>query len=228
MKSHQTNCLRIFIFQIVHYIGGLVGLILTGIFAQQEVIALSYNEGDVVPLGGWLDGNFIQLPIQMAAIVTVSIWSFVVTYIILVVINKIPFLRLRLNDEAEMMGVDWSEMGERAYAYLPMTESGEFITPNGNSTSADVAQGVVVKRIPDIIEQPSEGKDMGGIKLQDIDLSNSSNFFSLDGSRHQRRSPSPSPSVDTDSTRKASSGSNDFASSSTYGSKKQQKARATD
>lgn len=197
---------------------------MTGIFAQQDIIALSYNEGDSVPLGGWLDGNFIQLPIQMAAIVTVSVWSFVVTYIILIVINKIPFLRLRLNDEAEMMGVDWSEMGERAYAYLPVTESGDFITSNGNSTSADVAQGVVVKRVPEIIEQPADGNDIGGIKLQDLDLSNSSNFFSLEG---KRSPPSPSLSVRTDSTRKTSSGSGDFASSSTYTSKKQQKARAT-
>jgi Amt family ammonium transporter len=174
-----------------------------------------------------LDGNFIQVPIQLAAIVTVSVWSFVVTYIILVVINKIPFLRLRLNDEAEMMGVDWSEMGERAYAYLPMTESGEFIAPNGNSTSADVAQGVVVKRVPDIIEQPAEsGGDLGGIKLQDMDLANTPSFFQLDGKRNNDRSPSGS--VRTDSTRKGSSGINDGASSSTYSSKKQQKARAID
>jgi hypothetical protein len=213
----------------VHYIGGLVGLILTGIFAQQDIIALSYNEGDTVPLGGWLDGNFIQLPIQLAAIVTVSVWSFVVTYIILVVINKIPFLRLRLNDEAEMMGVDWAEMGERAYAYLPVTESGDFITPNATSTSADVAKGVVVKRIPDLIEEPVEGKDMGGIKLQDMDLSNSANFFSLDG--RPRPPLSPTLSARTDASRNASSGSsNGMASSSTTfnSSKQQQKAKAID
>ncbi|KAJ2964319.1 hypothetical protein NQZ79_g814 [Umbelopsis isabellina] len=225
-KYHFDDALDVF---AVHYIGGLVGLILTGIFAQQDIIALSYNEGDTVPLGGWLDGNFIQLPIQLAAIVTVSVWSFVVTYIILVVINKIPFLRLRLNDEAEMMGVDWAEMGERAYAYLPLTESGDFISPNATSTSADVAKGVVVKRIPDIIEDPADGKDMGGIKLQDMDLSNSSNFFSLDG---RARPPlSPTLSARTDASRHASSGSsNDMASSSTTfnSSKQQQKAKAID
>ncbi|CAO3677370.1 unnamed protein product [Umbelopsis ramanniana] len=225
-KYHFDDALDVF---AVHYIGGLVGLVLTGIFAQQSVIALSYEEGETVPLGGWLDGNFIQVPIQLAAIVTVSVWSFVVTYIILVVINKIPFLRLRLNDEAEMMGVDSSEMGERAYAYLPMTESGEFIAPNGSSTSADVAQGVVVKRVPDIIEQPAEtGGDLGGIKLQDMDLANTPSFFQLDRNHNNDRSPSPSVSARTDSTRKGSSGINDGASSSTYSSKKQQKARAID
>ncbi|CAO3630523.1 unnamed protein product [Mucor fragilis] len=109
----------------VHYIGGLVGLVLTGIFAEQWVIALGYPVGtasDAMPKGGWLDGNWIQVPVQLAAIVSVSAWSFVVTYIILVVLNKIPSLKLRLADEDEIIGTDWAEMGERAYGYLPMDE----------------------------------------------------------------------------------------------------------
>ncbi|KAG0193550.1 hypothetical protein DFQ28_004670 [Apophysomyces sp. BC1034] len=106
----------------VHYIGGLVGLLLTGIFAQRSVIALEYPEGtplESITIGGWLDGNWIQVPIQLAAISAVSAWSFIVTYIILMVINKIPYLYLRLDDESEVMGTDMSEMGERAYGYLP-------------------------------------------------------------------------------------------------------------
>jgi Amt family ammonium transporter len=109
----------------VHYIGGLVGLVLTGVFAQQWVIALGYPENtplDQIPRGGWLDGNWMQVPIQLAAIGSVSAWSFVVTYIILVVLNKIPSLTLRLADEDEIIGTDWAEMGERAYGYLPMDE----------------------------------------------------------------------------------------------------------
>ncbi|KAI9305019.1 ammonium transporter AmtB-like domain-containing protein [Cunninghamella echinulata] len=109
----------------VHYIGGLVGLVLTGIFAQQSVIALGYPEGTPladIQKGGWLDGNWMQVPLQLLGIVVVSAWSFVVTYIILLVINLIPSLKLRLDDEAELMGTDWAEMGERAYAYLPFEE----------------------------------------------------------------------------------------------------------
>ncbi|KAI7872996.1 ammonium transporter AmtB-like domain-containing protein [Spinellus fusiger] len=109
----------------VHYIGGLVGLVLTGVFAQKSVIALGYPEGtdwNTIPMGGWLDGNWIQVPIQLAAIGAVSAWSFAVTYIILIVINLIPFLRLRLNDSDELVGTDWAEMGERAYGYLPFDE----------------------------------------------------------------------------------------------------------
>ncbi|KAF7730387.1 hypothetical protein EC973_002193 [Apophysomyces ossiformis] len=105
----------------VHYVGGLVGLLLTGVFAQKSVIALSYPENtpwESIPNGGWLDRNWIQVPVQLAAIAAVSAWSFVITYIILVVINKVPFLRLRVDDEAEVMGTDLAEMGERAYGYL--------------------------------------------------------------------------------------------------------------
>ncbi|KAI8078527.1 ammonium transporter AmtB-like domain-containing protein [Thamnidium elegans] len=109
----------------VHYIGGLVGLVLTGVFAEQWVIALGYPEGtplEDIPIGGWLDGNWMQVPIQLAAIASVSAWSFFVTYLILIVLNKIPFLTLRLADEDEIIGTDWAEMGERAYGYLPMDE----------------------------------------------------------------------------------------------------------
>ncbi|RCI03276.1 hypothetical protein CU098_012468 [Rhizopus stolonifer] len=109
----------------VHYIGGLVGLVLTGIFAEQWVIALGYPEGTPasdMPRGGWLDGHWMQVPVQLAAIVTISAWSFVMTYLILVVLNKIPSFKLRLADEDEIIGTDWAEMGERAYGYLPMDE----------------------------------------------------------------------------------------------------------
>lgn len=113
---------------LVHYIGGLVGLVLTGVFAQQNIIALGYPEGtslESIPIGGWLDGHWMQVPYQLAAIVSVSVWSFVVTYIILVIINKIPSLALRLVDEDEIIGTDWAQMGERAYGYLPFEEDEE-------------------------------------------------------------------------------------------------------
>lgn len=121
-KMHIDDCLDVF---GVHYVGGLIGLILTGVFAQKSVIALSYPVGTLdadIPNGGWLDGNWMQVPIQLAGIVAVSGWSFVITYIILLVLNKVPSLKLRLADEDEIIGTDWAEMGERAYGYLPMDE----------------------------------------------------------------------------------------------------------
>ncbi|KAI8885211.1 ammonium transporter [Backusella circina FSU 941] len=168
----------------VHYIGGLVGLVLTGIFAQRDVIALGYPEGtplDTIQIGGWLDGNWMQVPIQLAAIASVSGWSFVVTYIILVIINKIPALQLRLADEDEIIGTDWAQMGERAYGYLPFDE--ETGTPVSRRSNDDEVQQenvanpgsgqhnkksnfknlrkllmtdrtTVIKGVPDLIEEP--------------------------------------------------------------------------
>ncbi|KAF9347987.1 hypothetical protein BGX26_000559 [Mortierella sp. AD094] len=105
----------------VHYVGGLIGLLLTGIFAQQSIIALSYPPGATnVPHGGWLDGHYKQILVQMAAIGSVTAWSFVVTYIILYVMNKIPGLRLRLKDHEEEMGTDIAQMGESAYGFAPL------------------------------------------------------------------------------------------------------------
>ncbi|CAO3590585.1 unnamed protein product [Absidia cylindrospora] len=135
-RYHFDDALDAF---IIHYIGGLVGLILTGIFAQRSVIALGYSDDtplDTIQNGGWLDGNWMQVPIQLLGIVAVSAWSFGITYIILLIINLVPFLKLRLDDEAEALGTDWSEMGERAYAYLPFVEQQpEPRSPTSDSSS---------------------------------------------------------------------------------------------
>ncbi|KAF8936230.1 ammonium transporter AmtB-like domain-containing protein [Dissophora ornata] len=117
-KYHFDDALDVF---AVHYVGGLIGLILTGIFSQQSIIALSYPIGATnVPIGGWLDGNYKQVLIQLAAIGSVTVWSFVVTYGVLVLMNKIPGLRLRLEDHEEELGTDMAQMGETAYGFLPM------------------------------------------------------------------------------------------------------------
>src|SRR5689334_22300623 len=97
------------------------GLVLTGVFAQQSIIALSYPAGATnVPLGGMLDGNYRQILVQLAAIVSVTAWSFVVTYGILYLMDMFPGLRLRLKDHEEELGTDMAQMGETAYGFLPL------------------------------------------------------------------------------------------------------------
>jgi Amt family ammonium transporter len=94
---------------------------MTGIFAQQSIIGLSYPVGATdVPMGGWLDGNFQQVLVQLAAIGSVTGWAFFVTYGILWLMNKVPGLALRLEDHEEELGTDIAQMGETAYGYLPM------------------------------------------------------------------------------------------------------------
>lgn len=110
----------------VHYVGGIVGLLLTGIFAERYIISLGSPAGTLmsdVQIGGWLDGHWMQVPIQLAMIASVSGWSFVVTYLILIIINCFPYLRLRLADHDEHIGTDWAQMGERAYGYIQWEEA---------------------------------------------------------------------------------------------------------
>lgn len=98
----------------VHGIGGYVGCILTGMFADSQLATL---DGASVP-GGWIDHYWIQVPIQLASGTAAAGWAFVVSYIILWIMNKIPFLHLRLHKEAELVGADQAEHGEDAYEWV--------------------------------------------------------------------------------------------------------------
>ncbi|KAF9579211.1 hypothetical protein BGW38_004619, partial [Lunasporangiospora selenospora] len=76
----------------VHGVGGIIGNILTGIFAQSWVAAL---DGTTEIKGGWLDRNWIQVAYQLADSAAGLAWSFTVTFLILFIMNKIPGLALR-------------------------------------------------------------------------------------------------------------------------------------
>jgi Amt family ammonium transporter len=98
-----------------HAVGGIVGNILTGLFAQASVAAA---DGFTVIPGGWLDHNYRQLGIQLADSVSGLSYSFVMTTIILWIMHYIPGLSLRCDEETEIVGVDDAEMGEFAYDYV--------------------------------------------------------------------------------------------------------------
>lgn len=98
-----------------HAIGGVVGNVLTGLFAQASVAGA---DGSTIIPGGWLDHNWKQLGIQLADSVSGMSYSFVMTTIILWALHFIPGLRLRCDEETEIIGVDDAEMGEFAYDYV--------------------------------------------------------------------------------------------------------------
>ena len=98
----------------VHGVGGMLGCILTGIFAQSSVISLDGSKEQ----GGWLDGNWMQLPVQLASLTSAAAWSFCLTYIILSLMDLCPPLRLRMDPAQEDMGMDVAELGEDMYGYL--------------------------------------------------------------------------------------------------------------
>ncbi|MBI1245783.1 MAG: ammonium transporter [Alphaproteobacteria bacterium] len=91
----------------VHCVGGIVGALLTGVFA---VGALSAT--DAAPAGsqGLLEGNPGQFLIQVYAVVSTLIFSGVGSFILLKIVDLI--VGLRVTDEAERDGLDLSLHGE--------------------------------------------------------------------------------------------------------------------
>ncbi|MBE3048475.1 ammonium transporter [Candidatus Bathyarchaeota archaeon] len=103
----------------VHAVGGLVGTVLTGIFASRSIAALGGARGDIE--GGWLDGHWAQLGYQLAGSCAGGAYSFAVTCALLALMNLVPGLGLRVSEEAEVLGVDDAEVGEFAYDYVELT-----------------------------------------------------------------------------------------------------------
>ncbi|KAK0219906.1 ammonium transporter [Armillaria fumosa] len=106
-----------------HAIGGIVGNILTGLFAQASVAGF---DGITVIPGGWIDHHYIQLGYQLADSVSGVAYSFTMTTIILWIMHFIPGCRLRLNEdvseEAQAVGMDDYDMGEFAYDYVGLEQ----------------------------------------------------------------------------------------------------------
>lgn len=90
----------------LHGIGGMVGSFLTGIFASSSVSLL---DGATDAPGG-IDGVGAQVARQLADIASISSYSFVVSLILLYIMKLIgrfiPFMALRVSEEAEIRGID--------------------------------------------------------------------------------------------------------------------------
>ncbi|GAA5908498.1 hypothetical protein JCM5296_004777 [Sporobolomyces johnsonii] len=98
-----------------HGVAGIVGLVFTGVFAQAEI---AITDGYTVIDGGWLDGHYVQVGKQLAYICAVWGWTFVVSYLLMFLINLIPGCKFRVDEEGEIIGVDEVELGEFAYDFV--------------------------------------------------------------------------------------------------------------
>lgn len=87
--------------------------------------------------GGWIARNFIQLGYQLAGTVAGIAWCFVVTCIILFVMNLIPGLSLRVTAEHEELGLDDAQLGEFAYDYVELRRDPKDGLPVSNGSSTE-------------------------------------------------------------------------------------------
>jgi len=92
----------------VHGIGGIVGTLATGLFAQKLLNPAGADGLFFSPGAG--SSVFVT---QVIGIVVTIVYSFVITFIILKVLDK--FMGLRLDDESEALGLDLSQHGESGY-----------------------------------------------------------------------------------------------------------------
>jgi len=87
----------------IHGVGGLWGVLATGIFAT--VAVNSYT--------GLIYGSFDLFKAQLIAVCASVIYSLVVTFILAKVVDMT--IGLRVKEEEEYVGLDISQHGERAY-----------------------------------------------------------------------------------------------------------------
>merc|ERR1712000_84351 len=102
----------------VHGVGGIVGNILTGVFAASWIAKLDGAEWE--PLG-WIEHHWVQMGYQFAGTVAAFAWSFTLTCLILFLLNLVPGLSLRATPEEEELGMDDVQLGEFAYDYVELT-----------------------------------------------------------------------------------------------------------
>ncbi len=101
----------------VHLVGGILGALLIGLFGS----AMINGANGVFYKGGWaLMGH------QVLAVVAVVAYSFVVTYILALAIEKT--IGLRVSEEDEAAGLDLSQHAETAYESATFSDGSRFLS----------------------------------------------------------------------------------------------------
>jgi len=130
----------------VHMVGGIVGALLTGVFASIVVN----------PAGA--DGGWAQVGRQAAAIGVTLAFSFVATLVILTIVERL--VGFRVTEDAEDEGLDLAEHGESAYAFR---EHGRHVVPSIEAMSdhelADLRERLVLEATARVLEQIGSPSD---------------------------------------------------------------------
>jgi len=116
-----------------HGVGGTVGALLTGVFAQKALNGVA---------DGLLFGNAAQVGIQVAAIAAAAAYSGVMSFVLLKLISVV--MPLRANATDEMAGLDVTQHGEEAYVHA-----------EGSRTLLEPSSEPVVRAAPGLAESPS-------------------------------------------------------------------------
>lgn len=86
-----------------HGVGGMVGMLLTGVFASKAINPAVVDQGLAF-------GETKLFTNQLIALIGVSIFAFTMSYLLFFIVNKIT--PLRVSEEREELGLDISQHGE--------------------------------------------------------------------------------------------------------------------
>ena len=92
----------------VHGVGGTVGTVLTGIFAQKAINAAGAD--------GLLFGNVHQFLVQCLMVVVTVVFAVVMTFIIFKIIDAV--IGMRVEEKHELVGLDLTQQSEAAYTVI--------------------------------------------------------------------------------------------------------------
>ena len=88
----------------VHGIGGIVGALLTGVFVAEGLGGVGLSEGMTIGKQVWA---------QLLSIIVTVVWSGVLSFIILKIVDAM--VGLRVEEDEERQGLDLSQHNERGY-----------------------------------------------------------------------------------------------------------------
>ncbi len=96
----------------VHAIGGIIGAVLTGVFARATIIAGQSTglTADQLSKGGLVDGHPEQVLTQLVGIGSVILYDAIGSYVLLKIIDWV--IGLRVDEETEVEGLDLALHGE--------------------------------------------------------------------------------------------------------------------
>jgi len=138
----------------LHAVGGMVGCFLTGIFATASVSSL---DGISFAPGG-IDGVGAQVGRQFAELGAVSAWSFTVSCVILLILKYIPFMQLRVSEDAEDMGMDLDQFFEEEVGDWSMFDSLDGLHPGSHLETSTFASATITPPNETVKEPKEAGK----------------------------------------------------------------------
>jgi Amt family ammonium transporter len=117
-----------------HGVGGMVGILMTGIFAIEGKNADGTGKGD----GGLFFNQTTQFIGQLKALVIVAVGTFVISLVLYKLVDLL--IPLRVTPEQEDEGLDKSQHGEVAVTLGSLITNGQSVQGNGRSSTKSAAE----------------------------------------------------------------------------------------